>query len=349
MKQNSYLIGAPIFAQNLDLDPLLAPLGQLAAVVAILQQNHPIKTLLEEIRQEYISILVAMRQMRLAFNVVVGDRNMLDLVAQLAISRLKIRYTQFGLDYPMQLLAYPRDFAVTLPDRVLISPYMQTLREERNGYKIITSPFGEGGSVLYRKDIAVIPDRVVHVDGKNSRKPTMTDTAALEDGGLRTIQFPCPSLCALKRGENRLEYTSYNDHLDRVACLVEAKDGSLHLIVDHDLVTTAVIRESDSQGKMNCRHRNVEETIHLLETRCQPFGVTVHRAPKCSIPYPLNLLQTYDGRILMTGGAPEVKKMVADVTKQQVHTTGRPIKFLPTFKFAGIRCLINETPFMLLQ
>lgn len=75
------------------------------------------------------------------------------------------------------------------------------------------------------------------------------------------------------------------------------------------------------------------------------MDVTVHLAPPLRVPYALNLLQLPDGRVLMTGGDPELERFLEGlVGDDRVVTTDVPIRYIPTWMYGGIRCLVSEEP-----
>ena len=69
-----------------------------------------------------------------------------------------------------------------------------------------------------------------------------------------------------------------------------------------------------------------------------------------TVPYALNLMQFPDKRVLMTSGSPEVENLIRLIVGDgNVSTTEVPVRFLPLWQYAGIRCLIGELPEFILK
>jgi hypothetical protein len=89
-----------------------------------------------------------------------------------------------------------------------------------------------------------------------------------------------------------------------------------------------------------------DEAFSWLRRLIVPLGVELHIPPLLKVPYSVNLLQVPDGRVLMTkgkeGGLLEVIQSIVGI--QNVFETELPIRYIPTWLYAGIRCLIGDWP-----
>lgn len=83
---------------------------------------------------------------------------------------------------------------------------------------------------------------------------------------------------------------------------------------------------------------------------CQQLGIKLCYPEKMEVPYALNLFQSKNGRILMTGGDDSTYHTITEIVGEEMVTkTEVPIRLYPIFNNAGIGCLINEFPSTLLK
>jgi hypothetical protein len=133
-----------------------------------------------------------------------------------------------------------------------------------------------------------------------------------------------------------------NDHLDRSMCLIKGQDGQIHFIAEPLLFLVKWINRT----KLRWEPMDPDESWQLIERTCDSIGVIPHRPQQSlQIPYSLNLVQFFDGRILMTGGEPQIAALLRDIVgKNKVFETRIPIVHYPAWAQAGIHCLITEAP-----
>jgi hypothetical protein len=159
--------------------------------------------------------------------------------------------------------------------------------------------------------------------------------------------LPPPLGCAVRKTKALYEYKPFfSDHLDRVGCLLEGRDGMLHLVVDPQMCSIEWFGGTTLPWKI----RGPEETFEELKVICNKLHITLCSPSKLVVPYTLNLEQFSDGRVLMTSGDNEVKELIGGIVgEENIFETPLPIRFLPVYQNAGIRCLINKAPTPLLK
>jgi hypothetical protein len=92
-----------------------------------------------------------------------------------------------------------------------------------------------------------------------------------------------------------------------------------------------------------------QESLQKIGTVCQEMGIGMLPV-KISVPFALNLIQLFDGRVLMTGGDKEVFETVEKIVgKGKVIQTSIPIRYFPLYGRGGIRCLVTHVPAALIE
>jgi hypothetical protein len=338
-----HIVGTPFLEIDTLRDRVFTPISQMKAIVLALK--IPEEVVVGRLREEYLSIVLGLKKMKIDFRIAFLEA---PLDQQVISACLRIGCKFAGMQgFQPAIVAFPRDMSVVLPSCVIVHHTIQPQKECVNGCRIVSSPLGEGGMVLLRGKTAVISERICGGDNavlKPSRPVDYNDLEPFRQQGIKVGLFPSPVMGFIKNGRGTDRF-AFNDHIDRVACLIEDRRGKLHLFVDHDIVTTVMIDEPTKRWESQF----AEASLLVLENVCGPLNVTVHRAPKCSVPYALNMLQVEDGRILMTSGATEVEEMIRDITSQEVFTTEVPITLFPAWKYGGIRCLVSEMPTMIFK
>lgn len=339
-----YLVGEPILEYS-RMDSFIAPMGQLPLCLGI-YTHMPQEKAVERMRLEYLSIIAAMLEMGLQFRIVYAHKNHIDRLALTVCMQMGCRLAGFSPDFFPAAIAYPRDFAVILPQCLLVCPGIRLVNENKEGWRLLQSPLGEGGMVLKAGNKVLVPMRLCNHEGKaQSRLISEADVAPIKSSGMDVEFMPNPASGEFN-GKGISLRTSFSDHLDRASSLVQDRSGAVHLLIDHSLYTIRMINEQSRTWKVI----HPMETFELLKRRYQSFGIEVHRAPPANVPYGLNLLQVDDGRVLMTSGDPDLIDFVGSIVgNTKVVATEVPIIHFPIYKRAGIRCLVTEMPEIIMK
>ena len=342
----SYLVGAPIFLPDVPEDGRFpVPIHQAGLIASILANDNTPSHIEGRLRDEHGSIVTALNEMGYRFQIAHARPDKLDSTAICNYLARGYRFIRFPSDFPAGLALCPRDLVVTIPGRVLLNCVYASIDRVIDGCRITSSPIGDGGSVLLASGAAVVCDRIISFcdNVPMNRQACESDLEPFVSAGMKTVMFPAPVMGFLKDGSLTGQLAFFG-HCDWVSCLVSDTRGGLHLVVDHNIVTASVINDS----AQSWRSMLLDETMSVLHRACESKGITVHRAPRSTVPYSLNLQQFFDGRILMTGGATEVTEMLRSITGQQIVTTSVPIQYYPAWMYAGIHCLVTEFPRSLL-
>jgi hypothetical protein len=242
--------------------------------------------------------------------------------------------------FPAQSTLYPRDFCSVFPAHKLLLLNPRAIKLQtcfNNDWHAAESPFGEGGRILYSGDVVLATERLMSDDRTPSRKTTNADLKVFRDAGIRVGKVPL--FVSARFGFGGDGTITFNEHLDRVGCLIMDRSNSLHLILD------PAIQSVEWMGNGRWQPRETVETVACFRRICEPMDIRVHVPKTMRVPYALNLLQVHDGRVLMTSGDPDVQQVVTDIMGQEnVYTTEVPIRFFPTWAYAGIHCLVSDAP-----
>jgi hypothetical protein len=203
----------------------------------------------------------------------------------------------------------------------------------------MVSPYGEGGRALVQSNLMVGSERVIIEEGKSKKDPGLADIRRL---GVRVGLFPSPLMVRFSHSGQTIQSYFSNDHIDRVSCLLKGANGKIILLAD-PLIQTVDWSRPDNGLPWSIRDRL--HSLSYLRSNLNPFGVEVKWPRRINVPYSLNMLQFPDGRVLMTGGDPDVKALVEEIVGQgRVVETEIPIQYFPTWKFGGIRCMVGDAP-----
>ena len=336
-----YLLGEPIFAHSRQGEDFLIPLSQASLCHDFLKEKLTPAEVLTEIRVEYLSIVRALKQMGVDFRIVFAHESLIDKPTLTCCVRLlDCRLAGFHPHTPVPCTAFPRDFATSLPKLLLLNPAMKVLIPEKDGHRVMATHIGEGGRMLFGKDTVI-----VCANNRLSYLELQEGAPALElikESGLNIIRFPYVVAEKLNPEGQSLGYFP-NAHLDRCTSLLVGADNGLHLIVDPGLITC-----KEDEAPVNCL--DIQQTLELLNINLTTLGLTVHVPGDLTVPYALNLMQFPDKRVLMTSGSPEVENLIRLIVGDgNVSTTEVPVRFLPLWQYAGIRCLIGELPEFILK
>lgn len=337
-----YLVGEPIFCVPWRHE-FYAPIGQALECYAILGKSSNMGDVAINLRKEYAAIVHAMYRMELDFRLVCRDIRDIDQgFAAILCQELGCKLAGFPAFSGREAL-YPRDFCTVFDaaKTLLVNPKSVRLQvSSKDDWSIHESPYGEGGRILHADHTALVGERLIVEDGL-SRSTSDADLEVLRGIGIRIGKVP-PFVMTTFGYSGRTDSISFNDHLDRIGCLITGQDGSLHLILDPSIYSIKWLGESKQRP---WKSRKTPKTLNVFRDICRPLGIEVHTPKTMKVPYSLNLLQVPDGRVLMTSGDSDVEQLVIDIVgKTNVFTTSVPIRFYPVWSCAGIRCLVSEAP-----
>ncbi len=336
-----FLVGEPIFNSSPKRE-FCAPISQIDLCLEVLRETQDETEIINRLREEFLAIVFSLKQMGIDFRIVYAHKNRIDMKAiGICVQQLGCRLAGFPEDYFSPYIAYPRDFTTVLPGLILVNPKAAKLRvSQKDGCKILSSPFGEGGRVLTSQGVMLVSERLVEEEN-HSRPVRPQDFEKITQEGINIGTFPFP-LAQIFSASRRSDRVFINDHIDRVGCLVHGESGGLHLVVD-PLIETAVWKGKGRTPPWI--RRTPEETREKITDSCESLGINVHYPKTLKVPYSLNLIQFRDDRVLMTGGDDEVEKLITEIIgKDKIFKTPIPIRFYPVWAYAGIRCLVSEAP-----
>lgn len=334
-----YMIGEPLFEPR-PREEYLTIVNQVNICQKILRETQDQSTVLENLRQEYLAIVCALSEMGINFRIIYSHEDKVDkgLIA-LCIKYLGCKLA--GIDgrcFPPSVI-FPRDFATTLPRAILVNSDLFEVRvqKKRGSYNILFSPYGEGGRVLTCGRTMLVGEQLITKKGEVAKPVGLRKIAKMN---IQIGLFPLPLSVKFSATEIKNKI-SYNDHLDRMACLIRGKDENLHLVVAPKVYTA----DLEGDGKCSWIPRSPEDTAKKIKSTCGPLGIKVHFPEKIEVPYSLNLIQFPDGRILMTSGDKSVEKVIREIVgEDKIFKTPIPIRFFPVWAYGGIRCLVNKAP-----
>ena len=340
-----YLVGEPIFKVPCR-EEYYAPVSTTALCREVLKETEDKNKVIDKLREEYLAIIWSLVDMDINFRIIYAHEKEIDQrTFGVCASYMKCRFASFSEGFFPPYVAYPRDFSVVLPGMLLVNYKVGELKiKEKDGCRIVGSPYGDGGRVLFSKDTVLVSERLVGKDDR-SRAAESGDLEKIREEGIKVGMIPCP-LVQIFLASGETDRLFFNDHLDRIACLIEGRDGNLHLVIDPNLFTA----NWKGENGIFWTPRSPEETLEVIKKVCNPLGIEVHCLKKLRVPYALNLIQFPDGQILMTGGDDFAAETIKGIVGwDMVFKTPVPIRFFPVFCYAGIHCLVSEAPLPLLK
>jgi hypothetical protein len=336
-----YLLGEPVF-KPAPRDKFLAPAGQANLCLRVFEESTDPDVVRQKLAEEYVAIAASLKTMGVDFRILFVHREDVEMpVIEVCVGHLGCRLGTLDPSFAHPMTMFPRDMSTNIPGVLLVSENFRVSGSERNGWKIHVSPWGEGGRILSVPGYAVVSERI-STGEKSSYAVDDQHTLILREAGLSVMTMPPPLVARMNmRGE--MVGALFNDHVDRVGCLVQDPKGRPHLIVEPLIGGTR--RSSSRNDGEEWEVIGADEMIALLKRSSRHGGIEFHLAPRLRVPYALNLFQHVDGRILMTGGESEVVSLLEEVAgRGSITETPVPIRYFPAWLQAGIRCLINEAP-----
>lgn len=339
-----YVLGRPSFGRVMsDVDNFSAPISEIESCKKVLREIKSGKDRLTKINEEYLAIFLALIGMEIDFSITFSALEK-EYRQQLEDSLKGLR-SGFGysanveiLDIsehcPIDLASFPKDIAMTLVAHTLVNPEVKMPKNfgNENASSVLFSPYGEGGRVLNCKDTVLISNHLTLGELRPIEKARVSDFDQMKIN-LGLIPLPAAGTFSL----SKLNETFPNDHLDRIACLIEGKNGKLHLVADPKIHT---YKKDENK---NWIIQEPEESLKEIGKVCESLGIELHYPEAIEVPYALNLFQFEDGRILMTGGDDCVCQLISEIVgEEMMNTTEVPIQLYPIFNRAGIGCVINK-------
>lgn len=328
-------VGMPIFGCD-PASPFRAPIGQAELCKAIKQETKDWKKILEKLFKEYMSILLALKEMDIAFKIVFTNSKKI-----LPGLREKIEEWDFEfLEFPrldLRVLTFPRDLAIKLSDGTLLinSDLKRPKKKSKKAVsKLIMSPYGEGGRILYRRNVALVSQRYYPElrAGLEGVKPPLE---LLVRAGLRVGLIPNAVHALVYQG---IPCYEPDDHLDRTSNLLEDEKGGLHFIVEPEI-------RSNLKDLCSGSPDTPQQTFSQIRKVCNEMGIILHVLKKLKVPALTCLIQFRNGKTLMSSGDGENAQIIADIVgEKNLYFTSEPIQYFPVMSKAGIRCLIGEFP-----
>ena len=334
-----YLLGEPLFHPELAAEHW-APIGQVRAVLKVLEEGESEELVLDRWRTEYLSVVDALIQMQVPFRVCITHRDYLDRPTMKELEHRDCGFAEFAPALMPGLNVFVRDLCTTLPGLVLMNDEaFQPTSLETGGVLHRTSPLGMGGRVLHAGD-SVVVNALLRRErtANNNLSPIAKDE---QDGirrlGLQVATFPAVC-CEWFNIERSIGYEFFgDDHVDRSACLLRGQSNEVHLVLAPKLQPLT----------LSGRWQDPEEYKEEFLNQWSDMGIKVTVLDGISVPYALNLIQFEDGRVLMTSGDDHTLSVVSQIVgKESVHMTSEPIRFFPAWAQSGIRCLLNRTDWL---
>lgn len=322
------VMGEPAF--RIRDSKLWGPVGQ-AVVMMEAQQQLVGCDISARLADEYLAIGQALKEAGEEFGIInlslTPESGVYADIRQLSDLSVVMRQSVPG---PIRM--YPRDMAVIMERLWLLNEKGFLPLERRMGeVRAISSPLGEGGCVLYCPNTAITCEYCWTEERHEAPVPPYAE--AIAEAGVNVIMLPNP-ICGPLSATMRISDTGMNDHIDRVAGLLTAPDGSLHLVVD-----TGYYSNQDYETL------EPPQTIRLVQERCAEFEITVHIPRRVKIPYSMGFYQAGNGKVVLTAGDEYMAELVAGIVgEDNVIPTLIPILAYPVIAKSSIRCLIGELP-----
>ena len=352
MENQTLVVGAPIFGFTPD-SYRWQPAGHEKLYQKVRSQFESVdgitgKTIVDDFEainamiRDYCLLIYALGSAEREFTILRADDTLIRTPILGFLDKLEMDYTFVkDLGEFCQLVIYPRDLAMVMPDE-------QTIFVNSSGIpgrgtsscgirKVKRSYYGEGGAILQRQQTAVVTTQWLN---EQNRLTDPTQFSMLSEAKIgQLIRLP-NNLISFSLPNGQLGYT-YEEHVDRYAGLLEATDGSLHLIIDSAYPKSYELGRTEPRVKM-------EEVISIIDERCTENGVVLHVLEyPLEVPLSLGFAQLNDGTVIMTTGEPQLETLVTSLVAQEkiIRVGGKhPFQHIPAFAKAGIRCLLNEFP-----
>lgn len=304
-----------------------SPIGQMHLVLEA-KRSCPYDQLAGPLREEYLAIGRALGELDPDFGIVnlccflkqVGD----DDIAGLSCSSVMM-----GNQSPEHLRTFPRDSAVSFERLWLTNPAIGKQDNRLGECRILSSPLGEGGSVLYTDQLALACE-FFNCKGQMVKAEDLADP--IRQAGVVFGTLPPPVSGEETNGEVE---GHFDQHVDRVASLITDPQGEHHLLVSRYYSMTP------------SEFREPEQTMEIVRRTCDELHIHLHELARLEIPQSFAVVQRTD-KVLMTSGDEEIEEVVKGIVgEENIVTTEIPIVLYPAYAAASIRCLVAEFPAIL--
>lgn len=300
-------------------------IGQMHLVLAI-RKRCTYEQLPDRLREEYLAIGRGLKQLDPKFGIInlipYTDQVSDDELKNLSRASIMLRTSTRG-----NLRSFPRDITVTFEKLWLINPDVVDQDRMFGDSRILSSPLGEGGMVLFSDRTALS----CHVFTRKGKMHEAEEFAGpLREAGINFGTLPPHMFGEERNGEVT---GRWDKHIDRVASLIVDRRGEHHLLV--------------SRGYYSATSNEMLEpldTLKVVRKTCDDLGIHVHELGQLTIPQAFAVVQ-YNGKVLMTSGDDGVAEVISDIVgSENIVMTEIPIEHYPAFTRASIRCLVGEFP-----
>jgi len=326
-------LGEPLTKVDYEGYKLSFPVGQADAYNRVWNQLVSKQQVERSLCREYWEIMVILNNMAIDYAVpLLRPKPQNRIFLEKCQNNFGFQMVQSGI-FPPQILAYPRNLCATIKSSKLILLNSRAFKKpERliNGWNTVVSPYGDGGYVISKNATVIIGKMITH-----DLDPIVTKIQKTRIG-----IFPSVVNYEYSKSCDKPDII-YNNHIDRVACLLKDPREKIHLVIDPQLVLASYSDKNTNDIFLLEPYK----ALKLIKKTFEPIGIKVHWPKSIEIPCSLNLIQFEDGRVLMTGGEHSLREVVSSIVgTKNVFETRIPIEFLPVWKRAGIHCLLSEIP-----
>ncbi|TSC90167.1 MAG: hypothetical protein G01um10145_271 [Microgenomates group bacterium Gr01-1014_5] len=324
------LIAEPIFHQPQDdtfpyITTFQIPKGQEGWAFAAYESGLTEESVADKLRQEYADIASALIDHNIPFRFIRAHKEEID---EELCFKLMFRFGVSGvnLHHLISSTCFPRDMLVHLDTITFVNPdanfFLPELRSRM-------SYLGEGGAVLRVNSKLFFSDpRGCDLKKHKKHSEHIKQLPARFNVGL--LPFPCGVEINMLTGYSE-EFL--NHHVDRTAAFIKGRDGKDYLLVEPVYI-------SENQQPWGSYAK-------FIQDQCTKLGVelvVIERAPD-DTPYSLNLVQFYDGTVMMTAGHESLEKIIRQIVgDNRVITTQRPLVYYPVIRRGGWRCMSVFAP-----
>lgn len=343
-KEDMLLVGEPVIKEVVaNSGDFLVPVGQAPLMLELIDslQDWEPSQIVGTMREEYLSILYALREMGVDFRVIFAHEKFDAVILEKILREGICRLAGFPKELEGCFTSYPRDMMIRVGKNktfLLNSGIFQEDMTVGSHSGIQLSCYGEGGKLVSAGDFGLIGDCLIRGDEmKEAPRPE-----EIEAPGLRVGILPSLIIKTILAGGVDLGVYSRNDHWDRDGCLLVGRDGRIYFLVD------AAVMVGEGEGEAR-RALSPAGSLQSIRKACNVLGIVVVPV-ELRVLYALNLHQFPDGRVLMTGGDEELRKIVEGIVGEgKVTVTAVPIRLFPLYGKGGIRCLTTYAPESMLR
>ena len=343
-----YVLGEPCF-RTAPFDFHHAPAGQQAALCAVVlgETDNPV-VIEQQLAREYTAVAYCLVRMGVRPDLIYSHRQYFEWgTAGPLMQEFGLKTLNLPSEISASYTCFPRDLCLRMGKLTLLNPHCR--KQWRDNVSptdhlsrgIVVSPLGEGGTTLVAGLTVVTQRHVIVHRPEKSIELNEKAFAVIQLAGMNRMLMP-PSREINVDANYVGKRARLNKHGDRIYALLTGADGKPHLVIDSTVTMAGVLAKSPD------RLVAIEPAawLPLVRERCTEDGILMHEVPRMQVPFALNLLQFEDSRrVIMTGGDSEVQTLIEEIAgKGRVFTTDIPIRYFPTHRRGGIRCLIGDRP-----